>query len=255
MTPAAELVRVSVRRGGRAVLEDVSLAVPPGEFVAVIGPNGAGKSTLLAVLLGLVPASAGEVRLFGVRLGPRNARALRRRVGFLPQASPRPPQLPVRVAEFVAMGLAGYARPWGLSRRERRAVDEALAALDLEGLARTDLRRLSGGQYQRARIARAIVANPGLLLLDEPSAALDAQARDRLFALLRRRADAGAAVLTVEHDVAAVSRHADAVACLNRRLHQHARRGEAISDEAWRAMYGAGMRPMHHDPRCIGEGE
>ncbi len=252
MTSTAELVHVSVRRQGRLVLEDVSLAVHAGEFVAVVGPNGAGKSTLLATLVGLVFPSEGEVRLFGTPLGPHNARALRKRIGFLPQASPRPPALPVRVAEFVAMGLAGYARPWGLSRQERAQVQEALEALGIAALAQMDLRRLSGGQYQRARIARALVRKPQLLLLDEPAAALDAPARDRLFRLLRALANEGAAVLTVEHDVAAVSRHADGIACLNRRLHQHARKGERISKRAWQAMYGE-ARPLAHEPSCIGE--
>ena len=252
MKPVAELERASVRLGGRLVLEEVSLALAPGEFVAVIGPNGAGKSTLLAALVGLVPLAGGCVRLFGEALRRGNLRRLRRRVGFLPQAGEALLRLPLTVADFVAMGLAGYARPWGLGREERARVQEALAALGLEALAKADLRRLSGGQRQRARIARAIVARPRLLLLDEPTAALDATHRERLFRLLRRLADEGAAVLTVEHDVAAVSRHADAVACLNRRLHQHARRGEAIREEAWQAMYGD-MRPMRHGPQCIGE--
>jgi len=114
---------------------------------------------------------------------------------------------------------------------------------------------LSGGQRQRVRLARALVRRPRLLLLDEPSASLDTVRQEKLFKLLRRLCDeTGMAVIMVEHDIAAISSHVDSVACLNRRIHHHAMRGENIPEAVWRAMYGDHIHIVSHDAGCIGCG-
>ncbi len=254
MTPVLAAEQISVALGGRAVLEGVSLTVEPGMFVGIVGPNGGGKSTLLRALLGLVPIEQGEVRLFGERLTPRNAARLRRRVGFLPQLRGHGVEVPLGVREYVAFSLRrGWGPPCGLGKRVQAQVLEALEAVGMAGLLTRDVRRLSGGQWQRVRIARALAGWPRLVLLDEPSAALDAEGKARLFEALRRYCDEGGAVLMVEHDIAAISPFVDAIACLNRRIHQHVRRGERISEDTWRALYGA-MQPIAHDHRCLGCG-
>jgi len=252
MAEVLRLERVTVRLQGRIVLQEISFSLQSGQFMGVVGPNGAGKSTLLAAIIALVPVDEGRVHLFGERLHAGNARKLRKHIGFLAQLPLRHPHLPLRVRDFVAMGLRKAASPWPLADEDRAAVEAALAATSLSSLADCDLRTLSGGQYQRARIARAIVAKPRLLLLDEPSAALDAQARNELFRLLRRLADQGTAIVMVEHDIAAISRFVDCVACLNRRIHQHLRKGEAMQSHTWQALYGEAMQPIAHDARCLG---
>ncbi|MDX8401998.1 MAG: ATP-binding cassette domain-containing protein [Mariprofundaceae bacterium] len=236
----------------RPVLEDISLTLEAGHFMGIVGPNGAGKSTLLSVIAGLMPPDRGHVDLFGECLRPFNRRRLLNRVGVLPQFHDHPPAMPVRVRDVVAMGLPEYVAPWRW-RASRRRVMAALEMVDASALAERDYRELSGGQRQRVRLARALVLDPQLLLLDEPSAALDAARQSALFRLLRRLCDErGMGVIMVEHDIAAISAHVDSVACLNRRIHHHARRGERIPEDVWRAMYGEHMQIMAHDAECIG---
>ncbi len=250
--PLVALSHLGLGPAERPVLEDISLTLEPGHFMGIVGPNGAGKSTLLNLIAGLIEPDRGHVDLFGECLRPFNRRKLMNRVGFLPQFQDQPPAMPVLAREVVAMGLPGYVSPWR-GRVSRKRVMEALALFDAADLAERDFRSLSGGQRQRVRLARALVREPELLLLDEPSAALDAARQSALFRLLRRLCDErGMGVIMVEHDIAAISAHVDSVACLNRRIHHHARRGERIPDDIWRAMYGDHMHIVAHDANCIG---
>ena len=240
---------------GRAtpLLEHISLRIEVGHFLGIVGPNGAGKSTLLQLIAGLLPPDQGHIHLFGECLGRFNRRRLMRHVGYLPQLSEQPGHLPVPVHEVVAMGLPEYASPWRWPGRLRQTVQRTLAMMELESLAERDYRALSGGQRQRVRIARALVRQPRLLLLDEPSAALDAHTQEQLYRLLRRMCDQhGMAIVMVDHDIAAISAHVDSVACLNRRIHYHAQQGEAIPEHVWQHMYGSHVRIMAHDAACIG---
>ena len=117
----------------------------------------------------------------------------------------------------------------------------------------SDFRRLSGGQQQRVRLARALVRQPKLLLLDEPSAALDSRHQEKLYQLLRKLCDEqGMTVLMVEHDIAAITSYVDSVACLNKNIHYHAKKGDTIPDEVWREMYGDHVNIVAHDASCIG---
>ncbi len=242
-------LRIGPRR--RPVLDGIDLRLPSGHFMGIVGPNGAGKSTLLHAIIGLIRPDAGHVDILGECLGAHNRRRLLAQVGFLHQMSAAS-RLPVRVREVVAMGLPDYPAPWR-GRWSRQAVVEALRLVDAEALIDRDFRELSGGQQQRVRIARALVRRPRLLLLDEPSAALDAASQARLFATLRRLCDEqGMAVLMVEHDIAAISSHVDSVACLQVRIHHHALKGETIPSRVWEAMYGEHVHLMAHDEHCIG---
>jgi len=254
-TPVVQLSNISLGTAGKPILENINLSLNAGHFLGIVGPNGAGKSTLLNIIAGLTPADSGHIDLFGQCLRRYNRRALLTQVGFLHQLQERQPRLPMRVRDVVAMGLPDFANPLRWRKLPDQAIMDALALTDMQHLADADFRHLSGGQRQRARIARALVSKPRLLLLDEPSAALDSTRQEKLFQLLRRQCDdTGMSVIMVEHDIAAISSHVDSVACLNRRIHHHAMRGEQIPESIWQAMYGEHIRIMHHDSGCIGCG-
>ncbi|WP_370249325.1 dipeptide/oligopeptide/nickel ABC transporter ATP-binding protein [Nocardioides sp.] len=209
---------VTVRVGARTLLQDVDLAVGSGRTVALVGASGAGKSTLLRVLLGLQPVAAGRVEADGAPLPVGRgsaARRLRARVQYVPQD----PGLSLDPRWSVGRSIA---EPWhrlvgGSSAQARRAVSAALEAVGLDpDLAALQPGRLSGGQAQRAAVARSLVTGPDLLLADEPTSALDPVRRDRWHDLLvALRRDRGLGLLLVSHDLAAVRRCADEVVVLD----------------------------------------
>jgi zinc/manganese transport system ATP-binding protein len=192
---------VTVRLGGVSIWAGANLSLPAGSVLAVLGPNGAGKSTLLRVLLGLVPAQSGRVRVLGD--APRRGNPL---IGYVPQRRPLEAELPLRAADFVRFGVDGDR--WGVMigtaqrRRLHEAVAHALAEVGATDLADRALGTLSGGEQQRLFLAQALARNPGLLLLDEPLASLDVRnqaAIVQLVADVARRHSI--AVIMVTHDV------------------------------------------------------
>ena len=208
---------MSFAYGQNRVLEDVSISVRPGQFVALVGPNGSGKSTLIRVILGSLTPSAGRVSLFG-RSPERLAEHWR--LGYVPQRPELASEVPATVEEIVASGrLArrGWWRPLG--RADREEVHHALESVDLVELARRPLNELSAGQQQRAFIARAFASVPELLVLDEPIAGVDA-ASQRLFrnALVHLMEEHGAGVLLVSHELSPVAHDLDRVVVLKGRV-------------------------------------
>jgi zinc transport system ATP-binding protein len=208
---------VSFSYGREPVLEHVGLEVRAGEFAALAGPNGSGKSTLLRILLGLLVAQSGTVEVFG---GPPSALTERWRIGYVPQRPRIAPDLPATVEEVVAAGRLAKQGWW----RRRRGADRAAVDHALESVALTDHRRkrltdLSGGQQQRALIAKALAAEPELLVLDEPIAGVDVESqrlfRDSLVHLVQEHA---AAVLLVSHELGAVADDLDHLVVLKRRV-------------------------------------
>jgi zinc/manganese transport system ATP-binding protein len=181
---------VTVRLGGRAVLNDVGLRIGPGEFVGLIGSNGAGKTTLLRVILGLLTPAEGTVSTGGS-------------VGYVPQKIELDPEMPLRARDLVGLGLDGqrYGIPLP-SRSRRHRVDEMLAAVGAEHIGNARVGHLSGGEQQRIMIAHALISRPGLLLLDEPLANLDIASEQEVVALLGRIAhEQQIAVLISAHDM------------------------------------------------------
>jgi zinc transport system ATP-binding protein len=197
MPLAAELDHVSFAYGaGPAVLRDVSLAVARSEFVAIAGPNGGGKTTLLRLVLGLEQPATGHVRLHVDRLG------------YLAQRAQAVVDAPLTVRELVGAGRAPRARLVGpLSRDDRERVRDSIARVGLDHLAERRLTTLSGGQQQRAFIAKALAAEPQLLVLDEPTTGVDAEAQETIAALLESlREELGMTILYVSHEFGAVER-------------------------------------------------
>jgi zinc transport system ATP-binding protein len=239
------LDRVSVTYGDLLVLEDVSLEVARGAFLAVIGPNGSGKTTLLKVMLGLVRPTQGEVRVFD--RAPWLLRSDRQRIGYCPQGVAVDLHFPVRAGEVVLMGRYGRI---GLVRRpsaaDRAAARRAMERVGVAELADRPIARLSGGERQRVFLARALAAEPELLLLDEPTTGVDTAATESLFELLRSLHDAGITVVVVSHDVGVVASYVDGVACINRRLVAHGRPEEVLASSALEEMYGCEAMFLHH---------
>jgi zinc transport system ATP-binding protein len=212
-----EAEHVSFRYGRDLVLDDVSLRVSAGEFVALVGPNGSGKSTLLKVLLGSVRPGGGRVRLFAEapeRLADRS------RLGYVPQRPTMGSEVPATVEEIVAAGRLSSRGWWRPARRiDREAVAHALRSVDLADLARRPVNELSGGQQQRAFIARAFASEPELLVLDEPIAGVDAESQRRFRdSLVHLITEHGAGVLLVSHELSAVAGDLDRVVVLKNRV-------------------------------------
>lgn len=215
---------VGVRRGGRLVLDAVSAVVARGRLTVVVGPNGAGKSTLLEVSAGLLAPDAGTVQLGGEPLARIGRRRLAARRGYLPQRAGV--DWPISVEAMVALGL-----PPGLPRpRAGEAIERALAAFALAPLRHRAATTLSGGELARASLARATVAEPELLIVDEPTAGLDPRHALDAAARLRAIADGGAAVMLAVHDLdLALGIADDAIALKGGRVLASGGAGEVLS--------------------------
>ncbi|MBA3245312.1 MAG: metal ABC transporter ATP-binding protein [Actinobacteria bacterium] len=206
MSLAVELRKLSFGYGGGPlVLRDVDLEISAGEFVAIAGPNGGGKTTLMRVALGLEQPSTGEALLFGE---PAARFSRRSTLGYLAQRSQLGVDAPATVREVVSAGRLAVGGLFGpLRRRDRSIVTEAIERVGLSASADVPLRTLSGGQQQRAFIAKALAAEPSLLVLDEPTTGVDVDAQEALAALLDRlHRELGVTVLYVSHEFGAVER-------------------------------------------------
>ncbi len=200
------------------VLEDVSIAVQAGDYLGIVGPNGSGKSTLVRALLGLSDISRGSAELFGVPCARFRQWGS---IGYLPQhVKLFNPVFPATVAETVALGLLPLKRfPRRITRADRRAVERTLDELGIHDLGSRLVGELSGGQQQRVLLARALVNNPELLILDEPTAALDPETRERFYRLVRDiNQTRGVTVLLVTHDMGTIGLYASRMLYLDKRV-------------------------------------
>lgn len=218
---------------GRPVLEGVDLAVGMREIVTVIGPNGAGKSVLLRILLGLMPPDRGEVW-----------RKPEMRVGYVPQRLTVDPTLPLPVRRFLELG----------ARVDRRALTDALAEVGASQVIDSPIQAISGGEFQRVLLARALLRDPELLVLDEPVQGVDVTGQAELFSLIRAIRDRrGCGVLMVSHDLHLVMAATDIVVCLNRHVCCTGRPEAVRGDPAYLALFGPAEREAiavythHHD--------
>jgi ABC-type Mn2+/Zn2+ transport system ATPase subunit len=249
LSDALRLRSVCVVVGGRRVLDEVSFEVGRGEFCCLCGPNGGGKTTLLKATLGLVPLASGTIEVLGRPPGQS-----RREVGYLPQAKGFNPGFPARVIEMI---LANHRGVWPLRIRpaDRERARAALARVGGERLLEAPLRGLSGGEMQRAFLARAVVNEPALLLLDEPTAGVDAQGRGEFLDLLARVAarDDLAAVL-VTHNAAAARRLASRVVYLDGRVLAWGSPAEVLDREWTKRGHGADEPESPHSLLCEDDG-
>lgn len=198
----------------KPVIWDVAFDVPPGSLVGVVGPNGAGKSTMLRAVMDLVPRASGRVSVFG-----DSYRHARGRVGYVPQRESVDWDFPVDALDVVTMGLyrqIGWCLP--VRAKHRRAAMDALDRVGIADLARRQISQLSGGQQQRTFLARALVQNADLYLMDEPFAAVDASTERAIIELLREMRDEGKSAVVIHHDLQTVPEYFDRVVLLNLRV-------------------------------------
>jgi zinc transport system ATP-binding protein len=200
------------------VLEDISFSVEKGSFVGLVGPNGSGKTTLIKLILGLAKPFKGVIRLFGrnIDIFPDWAR-----VGYLPQSVTMfNPYFPSTAREIVALGLlSGKRFPRYLSKSDDKAINGVLDLLGIAGFKDARVGELSGGQQQRILIARALVHEPELLILDEPTAALDPDARDSFFGTLKNFSEVrNTTIILVTHDIGNIGKYANHLLWIDRKL-------------------------------------
>lgn len=240
MVPAVEVRDLSVFYGRNVALKSVNLTVQQGEYLGIIGPNGGGKSTLLKAILGLVPTSRGSIRIFGGSLQEK-----RTLLGFVPQFSAIERRFPISLYEVILSGrmkagLQVFAR-YTLEDHER--TKEAMEQIGLSHLSQRQVSELSGGEFQRMLIARALVSQPKLLLLDEPTASVDATARKQIYELLAKLNEK-ITIILVSHDMLAISSQVSSLACLNSKLVYHG--GPELNDRTVDSLYGCPVDLIAH---------
>jgi zinc transport system ATP-binding protein len=211
---AVEINDLSVKFNEQLVLKDINFSIGEKDFVAIIGPNGGGKSTLLKIILGILTPDTGDVKVFGK--APKKARNL---MGYLPQNLKFDHDFPINVFETVLTGrYHGLFK--GYTKKDDEAVLQALKDVEMDEFKDRQISKLSGGQMQRVFIARAIVREPKLLIMDEPMASIDPEMQHSFYELMSRLKN-NMAIVLVSHDVGAVSTHVDKIACLNQELFYH----------------------------------
>ncbi len=251
---AVQIEHLSVYYGHTPALRDICLDVAEGEYLGIIGPNGGGKSTLLKAILGLVPADAGTVKVYGEKPGRRRGAA-----GYVPQFSSVDKRFPITLLEValtgrLSQGLSPFFR---YTKDDLEAVESLLERVGIAHLAHRRISDLSGGEFQKMLIVRALAAQPALLLLDEPTASVDAASRDQIFTLLQEL-NRSMTIILVTHDLMAISAHVRRLACLNEVLVYH---GEPqLTDQVVNSLYGCPVELIAHGvPHRVlrehGEGE
>jgi zinc transport system ATP-binding protein len=233
------------------VLENINLSIPEGSFLAIVGPNGSGKSTLLKLILGLLKPQKGEIFLFGQELNKFKDWQM---VGYVSQkANSFNTGFPATVFEVVLSGLTKKLGMFRFFKKEhKQKVMEALEAVGMEKYSGRNIGELSGGQQQRVFIARALVSEPKLLILDEPTVGVDAENVNAFYQMLADlNKSRGITLLLVTHDIGTVSDKVTHVACLNKHLHFHGetKEFEQFSTDGVSEFYGHGVHLLahHHD--------
>ncbi len=233
--PVIELAGVDFGYTATPVVEDVSLRIDPGEYAAVVGPNGSGKSTLMKLMLGLLRPDEGAARLFGE---PSHEFDNGSRIGYVAQHASSSKEMPITVREVVKMGRFPHIGFGRLSAADWEIVDRALETVGMTAFADRRVTQLSGGQRQRAFIARALAGEADLLVLDEPTVGVDIESVEAFYDLLDVLNREGITILLIEHDLSAVTEHADRVVCLNREVYFDGPTDEFVESDALARAFG-----------------
>jgi zinc transport system ATP-binding protein len=238
--PAIHIDNLSVYYGQTPAVTGVCLDVSEGEYLGIIGPNGGGKSTLLKAILGLVPISSGTVQIYGNSIEKK-----RTLMGYVPQFAALDKRFPITLLEVVLTGCLkqGLSPFYRYTAKDKERAHELLERVGIASLAKRQISELSGGEFQRMLIARALAVNPKLLLLDEPTASVDAVSRDQIYGLLAEL-NKSMTIVLVTHDLLAISSQVHRLACLNGRLVYH---GEPeLTESIVNSLYGCPVDLIAH---------
>lgn len=247
MNPVIDIRSLNFSYGSVPTLSGIDLRVAEGEFLGIVGPNAGGKSTLLKLILGLLQPQSGSISVLS-----RAASAASRLLGYVPQYPSFPRDFPITVEQVVQLGRLGVRQgdgkrhalwPGRVSAADREAVGRSLAEVEAGDIAKRQIDSLSGGQLQRVLLARALVGEPRILILDEPTANIDQRMESEIFDLLKVL-NARLTILVVSHDVAFISRYVGRVACINRTLVCH--NTDAIDGNVIQELYGEHVRMIAH---------
>ena len=214
--PIIEIQDLNFSFNSQFALRDVNLSISHGDFVAMIGPNGGGKTTLLKLMLGLLKANSGEVRIFN-----KPPQDVSHRIGYVPQDIHINKNFPISALDVVLMGTLKPGKGWSRhSHQDRQAALNALEQVEMKKFRDHRIGELSGGQKQRVFVARALVTDPELLFLDEPTASIDTRGQNEFYRLLKELNES-ITIIVVSHDLMVISGYVKSVICVNQRVHYH----------------------------------
>lgn len=230
MNKILELKDISFSYSNTNVLSNINLVIEKGDFVGLIGPNGSGKTTLLKILLGILPLQRGSIKINGTSLTKFSDWSL---LGYVPQkATNIEAQFPATVREVVAMGLLSTKRfPKLFNADDSEKVFNALKTVHMEEFAENRIGELSGGQQQRVLIAKAMICEPEILFLDEPTTGIDPESRQNFYELLGQLNNQGVTIVLVSHDVGRITKYVTKIASLNQKLEFYGTHAEFCSHD------------------------
>lgn len=236
MQEVIKLENVTYRYNSDLVLEDISFKADEGDLLGIIGPNGAGKTTLFSLILGLLESYQGKITVFGEDI--RNNRKVLKKIGYIPQKNIIDKGFPATVEEIVSLGVF-----------ERKTKDKIISAIKTVGLLEQKHKRigeLSGGQQQRILIAKALVNEPQLLILDEPTTGIDLETQNKFYALLRKlNSENKITIILASHDLDAINKLANKIACVNRKMSFHGDAHEFFGNEQLLKSYSESSMQAH----------
>lgn len=236
MQEVIKLENVTYRYNSDLVLENISFKADQGDLLGIIGPNGAGKTTLFSLILGLLEGYQGKITVFGEDI--RNNRKILKKIGYIPQKNIIDQGFPATVEEIVSLGVF-----------ERKTKDKIISAINTVGLLEQKHKRigeLSGGQQQRILIAKALVNEPQLLILDEPTTGIDLETQNKFYALLRKlNSENKITIILASHDLDAINKLANKIACVNRKMSFHGDAREFFGNEQLIKSYSESSMQAH----------
>lgn len=251
MDIAIKLEKVNVEIDGKVILEDINFNLPAGSFLTILGPNGAGKTTLLKTVVGLVPYTQGSVKVFGMEL-KENLNHIRRIVGYVPQKDNVVKTMPIRVIDVVAMNRKVAKGSFSLlTKRDYREIKRALEIVGMWEKRFERYSKLSGGQQQRTLIARALVTNPKILLLDEALSGVDIASEEIIISTLKKLHEEGYTILYVTHDINEVYDITDYLLLLNKRVIAFGKPEDILKEDILERVYGSKVKIIWKDEKCI----
>lgn len=237
---AIEVENMTVHYGKIPAITNVNLRVKDGDFLGIIGPNGGGKSTLLKAILGLIPITSGNVNIYGKPITES-----RHLISYVPQFAVMDKRFPITLTEVVLTGSLkkGLSPFYQYSREQKTLAKELIEKVGLSALSKRRISELSGGEFQKMIIARALASEPKILLLDEPTASVDTSSREQIYELLEEL-NKSVTIVLVTHDLLAISSHVRTLACLNRELVHHAE--PELTEDVLNSLYGCPVDLIAH---------